>query len=296
VGRVALLAGIWGWSFLLVNIARADGAGFDAWEIAFGRVLFGVTALLAVDRIRRMRLAELRGAWGHLALLGLVNNAGPFVLQSAAQGSITTSLIAVLNASTPLFTALIAVGGFGDRLTRSQVVGLVLGFAGVTVASGVLSTGTAGTRLSGVAMMLGSTVLYGFGFNYARRHVGHLPPLLIATGQQLCATLMLLPIALTAVVSNSPQITPWRLLCLFLLGAVGTGIAWAINFSNNAALGPSKASSVTFLVPIVAIALGLVVLDEEPHVYWFVGGAITLVGIALLQERLTLARRRPATT
>lgn len=290
--RVVLLASIWGWSFLFVKVARH---GFSPWVIAWGRSAIGAVFLLGLVRYQGKQLRWPRAQLGHLALLGLISCAIPFTLQALAQKWITSSLASVLNASTPLFAGLFAVAFFSDALRRPQVVGLMLGFFGVAVAAGVLDGGVGSASGIGVAMMAGSTISYGIGFNLARRHLQGVDPVMAATGQQIFGALMMLPIAMVSLAADGAHPTSTSVLSLVLLGALGTGLAWVINFGNIAALGASKASSVTFLVPIVAITLTVIVprltplfhdLREPLQLHHAVGGLITLLGVALLQERL----------
>ena len=307
--RVVLLASIWGWSFFFVKIALRS---FGPFAIAFSRTALGCVAVLLVglvirrntevENVEKVEKVEVhpiptgqavtgrglfvRGSqWRIAVTMGILGNAVPFALQSWAQNqkAISSSLASVLNASTPLCTALVGVLGFRMILQREQLLGLALGFTGVVIASGVLSS-AGHTSASGVVAMLGSVVSYGAGFNIARKYLPGIEPLRMVQSQQLVATIALLPFALSHPTTHAITVKP--VLSLILLGAVGTGLAWVINLDNVAKLGAAKASSVTFLVPIVAFALGIGVLKETLRTEHVIGAVITFVGVAMVQQRL----------
>ena len=287
--RVYLLGFIWGWSFFFVKKALP---GFTPWTVACGRTLLGALTLLVVLRLRHLRLPADRVLWRHLAVLAVVSNAVPFATQTVAQTHITSTLTAVTNATTPLFTAVIGALALGDRLRRPQFAGLLLGFFGVVIAAGFGADDLHGAVLQGVILMLTSTFSYGIGFNYARRHVTAISPVVVAAGQQLIATCLLAPLALLSTLSTEKRPGTIAVLSLLMLGVVGTGLAWILNYANIAAVGAANASAVTFLVPIVAFFLGIRLLHEPFLPRHVVGAVVTLFGVALLQGRFGAIRRR----
>lgn len=284
-----ILAFIWGWSFLFIKVAVR---GMTPATVAWGRVALGAAVMLVVLRARRTALPPRseRAQWRHFVVLAVTYNAVPFTLLAWAEQHISSALAAVLNASTPLFAAVLTAVLLGERLRRAQLAGLLLGFVGVAVAAGVGGGDLTGSSLWGELAVVGVSACYGFGFTYAQRHVAGIAPVVIAGGQLLAATVILFPVAAVTTVTQGFELTPTRALSIVLLGVVGTGIAYLINYRSIAELGSTKASVVTYLVPVVAVTVGVVFLHEAFEVGLVVGGALTIVGIAMLHGRLLPAR------
>jgi drug/metabolite transporter (DMT)-like permease len=205
---------------------------------------------------------------------------------------ITSALTSVLNACTPLFTAAFAAGLLHDRLRPPQLVGLAVALGGVAVLAGVGGHDLAGSSLAGVLATVIGTAGYGFGFAYARRFVQRLSPIQLSAGQLAAGCLALLPFAGWDVATGTVHFTWLRLLCLVLLGAVGTGYAYLLNYRTLQAEGATAASLVTYLIPVVGVAAGVLVLGE-PFSWRLVLGAVVVgFGIALIQGRI-LGPREP---
>jgi drug/metabolite transporter (DMT)-like permease len=289
---VYLLGLIWGFSFYFVKKALP---GFTPWMLAFGRTALGALTLLVVLRVRRLSVPRDPSLLRHLALLAVVSNAIPFTTQSVAQLHITSTLTAVTNATTPIFTAIIGALTMSDRLRRPQIVGLALGFLGVVVAAGFGSDDLHGSAALGIVLMLSSTFSYGIGYNYARRHVVGVSPVVVAAGQQLIASVLLAPMALLSTLYTDKRPGVTSVLALAALGIVSTGLAWILNYENIARVGAANASAVTFLVPIVAFFLAVRLLHEPLLTRHVAGAAVTLFGIALLQGRIRVGRRMATT-
>lgn len=285
--RVYLLGFLWGWSFFLV---KKSLPGFTPWSVAFGRTLLGALTLIVILQIRGLKLPRDGRLWRHLAVLAVVSNAIPIGTQSVAQAHITSTLTSVLNATTPLFTALIAAVAMNDRLRRPQVVGLVLGFFGVVIAAGLGGDDVRGAALFGVILMLVSTLSYGVGFNYARRNITAVPPAIVACGQQILGAVLLCVPAVVSFMHTDRRPTLQSSIALSVLGIVCSGVGWMLNFTNIGTVGAANASAVTFLVPVVAFLLGVGVLNEPLRLRHLIGGAVTLFGVALLQERFARFR------
>jgi drug/metabolite transporter (DMT)-like permease len=284
-----ILAFIWGWSFLFIKVAVQ---GMTPATVAWARVTLGAGVILVVLRARRTRLPPRseRAQWRHFVVLAITYNAVPFTLLAWAEQHISSALAAVLNASTPLFAAVLTAALLGERLTRPQLAGLLLGFIGVAVAAGVGGDDLEGSSLWGELAVVGVSACYGFGFTYAQRHVADIAPVVTAGGQLLASTVILAPVAAVTTAAQGFELTPTRALSIVLLGIVGTGIAYLINYRSIAELGSTKASVVTYLVPVVAVAVGVAFLHEAFEVGLVVGGALTIVGIAMLHGRLLPAR------
>jgi drug/metabolite transporter (DMT)-like permease len=231
--------------------------------------------------------------WWHFLVMGVVFNVVPFTLLAWGEQRITSALTAVLNATTPLFAALLTAVLLGERLRRPQLLGVVLGFAGVAVAAGAGASDLAGSSLTGSLAVVVAALCYGFGFAYARRNLAGTPPLVAATGQLVTGTVVIAPLAIVTSITSGIELTPNRALAVVLLGVLGTGLAHLLNYRSIAEVGPTRASVVTQLVPVVAVAVGVAFLDEPFHVRLLIGAALTLFGIALLHERIRRFRSVP---
>ena len=288
--RLALIALIWGWSFLFIEVAVA---GLTPTSVAGARIGLGAIVMLVVVRAQRIVLPRDLVVWRHFLVMGVVFNVIPFTLLAWGQERITSALTAVLNATTPLFAALLTALLLGERLKREQLFGVLLGFAGVAVAAGAGASDLRGSSITGSAAIVAAAACYGFGFAYARRHLAGTPPMVAATGQLLTATVVILPFSIATSVTEGISLTPTRVLAVLLLGALGTGWAHLLNYRSIAEVGPTRASVVTQLVPVVAITVGVLFLDEPFHLRLVAGAALTLLGIALLHERLRRFRAIP---
>lgn len=291
--RVLLLAFIWGWSFLLIKVAlRAMTPGM----VAFGRIVVGLVVIAVVVRARGLRMPRDLRMWRHFAVMGLIYAALPFTLLAWGEERITSALASVMNAGTPLFAAIAAAVGLGERLRLRQVGGLLLGFLGVSVAAGLAGSDLASSSATGAVAALGTAACYGMGFAYAQRHLVGVPPLVSVFGQLVCGTVLTLPLAVAGVATRGLDLE-WRpLVSVLVLGAFATGIAYVLNYQAIAAVGPTRASLVTYVVPVVAVSVGVLFLDEPFRLRLLVGGALVAVGIALVQDRLRRFRRAPIVT
>jgi drug/metabolite transporter (DMT)-like permease len=281
--RLLLLGFIWGWSFLFMKVA-VDG--MTPATVTWARVTLGATVLLVVARRQRLRLPYDRLMLRHFSVMAVLGTAVPFTLLAWGEQRISSALTSVLNASTPLFTAVFAALAGQERLRRVQVGGLAVGIVGVAVAAGLGSSDLEGSSLAGSLAAIGAGAGYGVTMVYARRHLADVPVLVSASGQLVVASIVMLPVALaTTAAGDGLSLTPTRVLSIVLLGAVGTGVAFLIHYGNIATLGATKASLVTYLVPVVAVVVGILALDERFEWGLPVGGALALAGIALVTRR-----------
>jgi drug/metabolite transporter (DMT)-like permease len=288
VRRLFLLAFIWGWSFLFIKVILEDAPPtFLAW----GRIALGLVVLLLAMRGRGQPMPE-RRYWGHLVVLGLAMSVIPFVLIGWGEEHISSALASVLNACTPLFAAGFAAALLGERLRPPQLLGVAVGFLGVAVVAGVGGGDLAGSSLLGSAAVVLASAGYGFGFAYANRFTTGLSALQLSFGQLLAATLILAPAAAADVAAGRVDLGPRAALCLLLLGALGTGYAYLLNYRTLQESGATVASLVTYLVPLVAVAAGVLVLGEPFSLRLVLGGLIVIGGVALVQGRLLGPRRR----
>ncbi len=286
VVEFVLLGAIWGSSFLFTRLAVVD---FGAVPTAGLRVAIASMCLLPLLWLRGHG-PTLRQHWKAVFVVGVLNSGLPFACFAFALLYLTTGLSAILNATVPLFGALVAWLWLKDRPAGSRIVGLVVGFAGVVLlasdkagvkggASGPADLLTVWGPTLGIGACLFATLCYGISASYTKRYLGGLPSLVTATGSQLGATVALaLP-----TVALWPAQSPGLKACLALLfvGMVCTGLAYVLYFRLIEAAGPARALTVTFVVPVFALFYGSVFLGEA-ITPWMVGcGLVILAGTAL---------------
>lgn len=281
-----LLAALWGMSFLFMRIA---GPEFGAVALVGVRVAVAALFLLPILLLRG-DLAELRANWGRTAVLGAFNSALPFILFVYSTFYITGGFSAILNATAPLWAALIAWIWLSDRLTASQGTGLVVGFAGVyLLVWDKVSFTISGTLLAILAAIIASAS-YGFAANMAIRYARDVKPLVLATGSQLAATVLVLPGALLT--WPDAPVSPPAWAAALSMGVGSTGLAYILYFRLIANIGASRAIAVTYLVPAFAMFFGAVFINEIVTLTMLVGCAIILLGTSLATGMLTLTRSR----
>jgi drug/metabolite transporter (DMT)-like permease len=288
-----IVAGMWGCSFFFIKLGLE---ALNPVQVAFGRCLIGATVLVIVTTASRTRLPRTLSTWRHLLVMAALMNVIPFLLFSYGETQVSSILAGIINGATPLSTLAVVLLAFPEEEpTLSRVVGLLIGFLGVLVVVGIWN-GLGHGELPGVLACIGAIGAYGIGFPYGRRHLTGLVdgPVSLATGQIVVATIVLLPAVLLTGVSTGP----FRLetvVGMLGLGALGTGIAYVLNYRIVAAAGSTTASTVTYLTPLVAIVVGVAFLSE--HLTWSepLGGLIVVFGVAVSQGRLRglAARLRP---
>ncbi|HVF20421.1 MAG TPA: DMT family transporter [Mycobacteriales bacterium] len=286
---LGLLGGVWGTSFLFIKVSLE---GLSPLQVALGRSLAGALTLWGVLLVRRLRLPRDLRTWGHIAALSVVGNVVPFLGFAWAGARISSGVSGVYNATTPLMTLLVALAVVPEeRATRARVGGILLGFAGVVVVLGPWRGGDDANQVSGQLAALGASASYGVAFNYARRLLADrgLAPIVLATCQLTIATGL---IAVLAPLGWQPMDLTGRVVgSMLALGVVGTGLAFIVYHGLIRDVGPTTASMVTFIIPVVAVALGVLLLGEPLGWNLFVGGAVVIVGVAIAEGRL---RRAPA--
>ncbi|HTX01408.1 MAG TPA: DMT family transporter, partial [Acidimicrobiales bacterium] len=240
------LSAIWGFSFLFIKVADESLAPV---QVALGRTSFGLAAVVAILVARRQRPPSGARTWGHLAVAALLLNAAPFTLYAYGETRTSSVLAGIFNATTPLFAVPIAALVVpGERLTRSRLGGLAVGFAGAATVLGIWR-GLGGAHVEGDLLCLGGAACYGVGFPYARRFLtGRAEPWRLAAGQLACATVELAIVSL--LVSSAPAALPARALAaVAALGIFGTGIAYVLSFTLLRDAGPAVSSTVTYAIP-----------------------------------------------
>lgn len=281
--KLAVLATIWGFSFLFIKVA---GEGMTPPTVAGLRVALGCATLLVVLRVTGGHLPSGRTTWMHLALVSIFANALPFSLLAWAEQDISSALTAVLNASTPLFAAASSWAILHERLRPPQLAGLLVGVVGVGVTAGVGAGDVAGSTLVGSAAAVGAGACYGLALAWSKRHLMGLPATSAAAGQLLCASLWLAPVALGTSLVDGFDPTPSRVASILLLGCVGTGLAFVLYYQLVNEIGATRTSLVTYLVPVVAVVVGALVLDETLSLRQVLGAVLIVGGIRLVNGPL----------
>ena len=290
VRRLLLLAFIWGWSFLFIKVAVE---GLTPSTVAWARTTLGATVLHLVLLRTGRRIPLDRTSCRRYAVAAVVSAVVPFTLLAWGEQHISSALTAVLNASTPLFTAALAAVRLRERLGPLQGAGLALGLVGVAVAAGLGASDLTSSSLGGALASVGAGLCYGMAFVYMRRHLVSYPPVAAAAGQLTAASILLLPFALATSVTEGVELTPTRVWSIALLGIVGTGMAYVLNYRLIADVGATRASLVTYAIPVVAVAVGVVALDEHFELRQLVGGLLIVGGIAAVNSGWRPGLRRP---
>jgi drug/metabolite transporter (DMT)-like permease len=284
LSRIALLALIWGSAFLWIKLADR---GFSPVEVTLARLAAGAAVLFAVMLARRDRVPRSPRLWASIVIAALFANAAPYLLFALAEQTVSSSTAGVINATTPLWTAILALAvRHQESLTRWQGAGLVIGFAGGVLIFSPWRT-TSELFSAGGLESLAASVSYAVSYIYmdrflARRGVGAI----VLSACQLAAAAVMLAVALGVSGAPAPRPTAESVAALAVLGIVGTGFAYVLNYPIITSDGATVASTVTYLLPVIAIALGVIVLSEEVT-------AMTLGGIALVLAGVALTRRRP---
>lgn len=268
---ILTIAAIWGSSFLWVAIGLDS---FGPWTVAFGRMALGCLAVWLFPAARKPVPAS---AWPTIVVVALFGNAGPAVLVALAQESIESSLAAMINSASPLAVLLVGLVAFGKRPGPVQVTGIAVGFVGVVAIALPNLTGANATPV-GIALMVGSVAGYGISNNVVfglQRAFG--APAVIGRAL-LVSSIVLAPFGLPGLVGASPSPSLSSVIALIILGVFGTGIARTLNASLIGRVGPARGSIATYLMPIVAIVLGLAIRSESVEILELIGTATVLVG------------------
>jgi len=271
LGRLVSLAAIWGGSFIFIRVlAPALGPVLTA----ASRVLIAGTVLVLYCRGAGYS-ADLRRYWRQYAVIGVGNSTLPFVLYAFAALYIPASYSVILNSTTPLFTALLAVPFLGERLTLAKIGGLVAGAIGVALVS------RAGPVIpdlwfgAAVAACLGATLCYALSSIYMKKHAIGAKPLAIAGWSQVFAGLVLLPVVPFAPPPGS--ITPTIVANVLGLALICSSVAYVLYYRLIADVGPTRALTVAFLMPAFGMVWGAIFLDET--ITWpMIAGCALIVG------------------
>ncbi len=282
--ELLVLSALWGASFLFMRIAVPEFGPVVLAELRVGIASIFLLPILMM----RADLAELRTHWKKLATVGTVNSAIPFMLLPFSTLYLTGGFASILNATSPLWAALIAWVWLSVKLDLSRITGLIIGFGGVVV----LVWNKASFNLGGVSLAIIAAILasifYGIGANYTKKYVQGVSPLAIATGSQLAAAVVLFPGAIALWPDGPISVRAWA--AVITMGVASTGFAYIVYFRLIANVGPASAITVTYLVPGFAVFWGAVVIDEKLTATMVIGCAIILFGTALATGLMSLRR------
>jgi drug/metabolite transporter (DMT)-like permease len=286
---LAILSIVWGGSFLFVGVAVRE---LPPLTIVALRVVTAASALLLTSRLMGVDLPRTRQVWSAFLGMSILNNVIPFTLIVWGQSHIASGLASILNATTPLFTVIVAHYLTDDeRLTGQRFAGVIVGFAGVAVMIGAAAFASLDASILAQLAVLGAALSYGFSGVFGRRFkTMGIPPLATAAGQVTVSSAILLPTAL--IVDR-----PWTLampstgaiVSLAALGLVSTAFAYLIFFRLLARAGATNVGLVTFLIPVSAILLGVLVLGETLAMRHMAGMALIGGGLILIDGRLLSA-------
>ena len=283
--RLIILAAIWGGSFLFMRV---------------GAPVFGPAALIEL-RVGIAALFLLAAAWWmhrpppaprhwrHFLFVGLFNAALPFLMYGYAAQTLSASLLSILNATAPLFGAVIAAAWLRAPVTRAAALGLMLGVAGVAVLVGGDAAFSDAHWWLAVAAGLVAPLSYGISSNYAKITAAKVSPFDNAHGSMWAATLMVLPLVWAVPVRGTPSGADWA--AVTALGTLCTGAAFLIYFRLIRDVGPVRALSVTFLIPVFGVLWGALFLHEPVGWSTLIGGSIVLLGTALTNGLVPTPRK-----
>jgi len=286
---LAVLSLVWGGSFLFIGVAVRE---LPPLTIVAVRVVTAALALLVTLRLVGVALPRTRQAWAAFLGMSILNNVIPFTLIVWGQSHIASGLASILNATTPLFTVIVAhYLTVDERLTGQKFAGVIVGFVGVAVMIGAAAFVSLDTSILAQLAILGAALSYGFSGVFGRRFkTMGIPPLATAAGQVTVSSALLLPAALLID-------RPWTLampstatiLSLVALGLVSTAFAYLIFFRLLGRAGATNVGLVTFLIPVSAILLGVFILGETLAIRHVAGMALIGAGLILIDGRIVSA-------
>jgi len=281
-GMLIILSIFWGGSFFFVEIALRD---FQPFTVVFLRVTLAALILIGVVYIRGQRMPASLRVWGAFLVMGALNNAIPFSLIVWGQTRIDSGVASILNATTPIFTVLLAHMLTSDeRLTLRKFFGVLIGFIGVYIMMKPELKGGFSWRGLGQVAVLGAAVSYGFAGIFGKRFK-KTSPVVNSAGMLICSSLMLFP--LTIIIDS-----PWSLspsleaaAAIFGIAIISTAMAYLLYFRILAAAGATNVLLVTFLIPISALLLGVGVLGEVIKVLEYIGMGCIFLGLIVIDGR-----------
>jgi drug/metabolite transporter (DMT)-like permease len=281
--RICVLALIWGSAFLWIKLADR---GFSPVEVTLARLALGSAVLWLIVLARREPVPRGRRLWAHIVVAALFANAAPYLLFALAEQSVNSSTAGIINATTPLWTMTLALAVRHQKAVTSwQAAGLIVGFAGAVLIFAPWSTGTAIASAGGLEC-LAASMSYAISYIYMDRYLARrgISPVTLSACQLLAAAVML-GFALAVTGARTPHFTAVSIAAVAVLGFIGTGVAYVLAYQIITSEGATVASTVLYLLPVVAIILGVLVLSESVTAIILAGIALVLAGVALTRRR-----------
>ncbi len=280
--ELLLLGAIWGASFMFMRVSAKDFGAFALVEV---RIALG--ALILLPFLWRERALFTRSVWLRAAAIGTINTAIPFTLFAWAAQRAPAGIGAISNATAAMFTALVAFALYGERISLRRSIGLVIGFTGVVV----LASGKTDGDSVWQAALAGTfaALLYGFGGNFLRRYLGTLPPAATAAATLICASILLAPLAIATWPQQPIPTVSW--LSAIALGVLCTGVAYLLYYRLIYRIGATRASTVTYLIPLFGVMWAWLLLDEPVTISMAIACTLILGGVALSQQRAAPAKK-----
>jgi drug/metabolite transporter (DMT)-like permease len=280
--RLALLACLWGSNFLLIKVSLD---GLSPIQIVLARMATGALVLLAFIALRGEALPREPRMWAHIAVAAVIANLIPYFLFGWGEQRVDSAVAGTLNATTPLFTVTLAVATATEAaLTLRRAGGLALGFLGAVVI--IAPWRDVSGSAAGALACLAAAASYAVSYIYMRRNLTGrgTSPIVLATSQ-LTAGAVMLVLTAPLVARQAVKLDADVIASVLALGTLGTGVAYILNYRLIQDEGATTASTVTYLLPIVAVTLGAAVLGEAITWNLFAGTTIVLAGVALSETR-----------
>jgi len=284
------LAALWGGSFVFMRVAVP---AMGPVPLTFVRVTLAALVLVSLAAARRS-VPDMRSRWRGFGVVGLVNSALPFVMICFAEQTISASTAGILNATSPFFGAIAAAIWLGDSLTARKIGGMALGLAGVALLVGLQPEPLTLTTVLAVAACLAAALCYGLGGVYAKKQMQAVPSFALACGSQLSAAIVLTPVL--PFVSVPGPVTSWIVFNVVALAVASTAIAYLIYFRLIADIGPSRALTVTFLIPLFGVLWGYLFLGEAITANMLAGGVLIVAGTAIALAHSATRAAMPSCT
>ena len=288
--NILLLAAVWGASYLFIKVAvdEIEPAPMMAVRTLLAAAVLGIYLGLRIGWSNAA--ADLRAAWRHCLVLGVLNAALPFWLIAWGEKHIDSGLAAVVQASVPIFNALLVLRFLPhERLSATRAAGLGVGILGVVVVTGV-NPGGSWIAVAGTLAIVVSSISYAGAGVYGQKAVSGTAGPVLATGSMLAGGLILLPVALFQLPAEVPSVE--AIASVLALSLLGTALAQLVLFRTLALYGSARLALVTYLMPAFAIVYGALILDEAITATMLIGGALILAGVALASGTLRRPRRR----
>ncbi|MFL2840617.1 MAG: DMT family transporter [Pseudohongiellaceae bacterium] len=273
--ELLILAAVWGSSFMFMRIASPE---FGPISLITVRLLISAIVLFPILTYRKESRLILMN-WSKFLWVGLVTTAIPFTLFSYVTLSLTAGHTSLLNATVPIFSAIIAWYWLNEKLTGVGIIGLILGFLGVFILASLDAGASKALLLSVMAALCGATIL-GYGSCFSRLHMQNFPAITVAAGTQLFAALFMVPLGLFFWPDAVPSIGAW--LSVIALGIFCTALSLIFFFHLLQQVGVANTVAVAYLIPVFGVLWGYIFLDEVVTLDMILGGAGIFMGVALI--------------